>query len=165
MDSPDQIEATIRDILGKWDKEKSNLVPLLQQTQSKIGYLPQTALMEIARYLGMAPVEVYGVATFYNQFRLNPPGKHSIKVCLGTACHMAGGQLVLEAMARELDIKIGGVTPDGEFDLERVACIGCCALAPVLTVAGEAYARMSPTRVEELLVTLKPASDEKGAGI
>jgi NADH-quinone oxidoreductase subunit E len=142
----------------------NHLIDILQDIQSAAGYLSGEAMLETARFLNIPASAVWGVATFYNQFRFSPPGKRPVKVCLGTACHMAGGQLVLEAMARELDIEIGGVTPDGEFDLERVACIGCCALAPVLTVSGDAYPRMTPTKVEELLVTLKPVSDEKGAG-
>jgi NADH-quinone oxidoreductase subunit E len=146
-------------------RSRNNLIDILQDIQAAAGYLSNDAMLETARFLDISASAVWGVATFYNQFRFSPPGKRPVKVCLGTACHLAGGQLVLEAMARELDIKIGGITPDGEFDLERVACIGCCALAPVLTVAGEAYPRMTPTRVEELLITLKPVSDGKKAGI
>jgi NADH-quinone oxidoreductase subunit E len=152
MDSPDQIEATMREILGNWDKEKSSLIPLLQQTQSKVGYLPRTALLEIAHYLGMAPVEVYGVATFYNQFRLNPPGKHSIKVCLGTACHMKGGNISLEAWQRRLNIGVGQTTPDCEFDLDTVACVGCCHLAPVTVVDGNPTGGVEPTKVDGILL-------------
>ncbi len=121
-------------------------------------------MLETARFLDMPASTVWGVATFYNQFRFTPPGKRPVKVCMGTACHLAGGQLVLEATARELDIEIGGITPDREFSLERVACIGCCALAPVVTISEQAYPRMTPTRIEEVLVTIKPAASKQEAG-
>ena len=118
--------------------------------------------MKVAEFLDMPSSTVWGVVTFYNQFRFTPPGKRQVKVCMGTACHLAGGQLVLEAMARELKIEIGGTTEDREFSLERVACIGCCALAPVVTIWKEVYPRMTPPRVEEVLVIVKPAEIDKG---
>jgi NADH-quinone oxidoreductase subunit E len=138
------------------------LIEILQEIQAQQGYLSNEAMLKAAEFLDVPASSVWGVATFYNQFRFSPPGRRQVKVCMGTACHLAGGQLCLEAAARELNIQIGGTTEDGEFDLERVACIGCCALAPVLTVSGEAHPRMNPNKVEELLVTLKPVSEDLG---
>ena len=117
--------------------------------------------MEVADFLGIPGSTVYGIATFYNQFRFTPLGKQPVRVCMGTACHMAGGQLVLEAVARELDIEVGGITPDHEFSLDRVACVGCCALAPVVVVDDSVYPRMTPPKVEEVLVFIKPASKKQ----
>lgn len=145
-------------------RSRNHLIDILQDIQSAAGYLSGEAMLKLARFLDIPASSVWGVATFYNQFRFTPPGRRAVKVCMGTACHLAGGQLVLEAMARELDIEVGGTTPDREFGLDRVACIGCCALAPVLTLSGEAYPHMNPTRVEELLVTIKPASPGQEAG-
>ena len=148
-------------ILSGDKKDKSRLIFLLQEVQEKLGYLPREAMLKIAEFLQVPASNVYSVATFYNQFRFKPQGKHPVKVCLGTACHLAGGSLVLEAAERELDIKVGGVTPDQGFSLERVACIGCCAIAPVMTVNDSVYPKLTPMKVEEVLVLLKPPSEAK----
>lgn len=126
--------------------------------------MPSEAMLSVARFLSIPPSKVYGVATFYNQFRFTPPGRRPVKVCMGTACHMAGGQLVLEAAERTLDIRVGGLTPDGEFSLERVACVGCCAIAPVMVVGGTVEPRMTPFKVEEVFAALKAktGADSKG---
>lgn len=129
--------------------------PLLQEVQARFGYLPREAMQEIARFLQIPGSAVYGVATFYNQFRFTPLGKHPIKVCMGTACHMQGGRLVSEALERELDIQVGGITEDGEFSLDRVACIGCCMMAPVMVVGEAVYPKMTPLKVEEALTQFK----------
>ena len=113
-------------------------------------------MLAIAEFLEVPASTVYGIATFYKQFRFTPLGRHPVKVCMGTACHLAGGRLVLEAMARELDIEVGGITPDHEFSLDRVACIGCCTLAPVIVIDDAIYSRMTPPKVEEVLVSIKP---------
>jgi len=155
------------DLSGIFTRERhgrAHLIDILQDIQAAQGYLSKEAMLETAKFLDIPASSVWGVATFYNQFRFTPPGKRQVKVCMGTACHLAGGQLVLEATARELDIEIGGITKDREFSLERVACIGCCALAPVVTISEQAYPRMTPTRIEEVLVTIKPAASEKEAG-
>jgi NADH-quinone oxidoreductase subunit E len=149
------IEEQLAEILARYKKERSNLVPLLQGMQARFGYLSREAMLEIARFLQIPGSAVYGVATFYNQFRFTPLGKHPIKVCLGTACHMQGGRLVSEALQRELDIEVGGITPGGEFSLERVACIGCCVMAPVMVIGETIYPRMTPLKVEETLIQFK----------
>lgn len=135
---------------------------MLQEVQKKFGYLSREAMQEIASFLEMPEVEVYGVATFYNQFRFIPLGKHHVKVCLGTACHLRGGKLILEALERELGIKVGETAQNGSFSLERVACIGCCMLAPVMVAGDEIHPRMTPFKVEEALVPYKQESWEEG---
>lgn len=135
------------------------MINILQDIQACEGYLSREMMEETAGFLGIYPAEVWGVATFYNQFRLSPPGRNPVRVCMGTACHLAGGQLVLEAMVRELKIEIGATSEDGEFSLERVACIGCCALAPAVTIGENIYPKMTPPKVEEVLVQIKPEGD------
>lgn len=157
-------ENDLSGILTQERRNRAHLIDILQDIQVVHGYLSREAMLKVAKFLDMPASSVWGVATFYNQFRFTPPGKRPVKVCMGTACHLAGGQLVLEATARELDIEIGGITPDCEFSLERVACIGCCALAPVVTIGEQAYPRMTPTRIEEVLVTIRPVVSDKAAG-
>jgi len=156
-----ELKEELLDVLKPEKKARRHLISLLQQVQRKLGYLPREAMIAVADFLEIPGSTVYGIATFYNQFRFTPLGKHPVKVCMGTACHLAGGQLVLEAMARELDIEVGGITDDHEFSLDRVACVGCCALAPVVVVGETVYSRMTPPKVEELLVTVKPVSREQ----
>jgi NADH-quinone oxidoreductase subunit E len=150
-----QASQAVTEILGRHKKEKKNLIPLLQEVQTRLGYLPRKALQEIAESLKMADVEVWGVATFYNQFRFVPLGKYHTVVCMGTACHLAGGRLILEALERELNLKVGETAGDGNFSLERVACIGCCMLAPVVLVKDRIHPKMTPFKVEEALIPYK----------
>jgi NADH-quinone oxidoreductase subunit E len=141
-----------------------HLIDILQDIQSREGYLCIEAMLEVAKFLNMSSATVWGVATFYNQFRFIPPGRKPVRVCMGTACHLSGGQLVLEAMARELKIEVGGTSEDREFSLERVACIGCCALAPVVTIGKDVYAGMTPPKVEEVLVVVRAVCSQDGTG-
>jgi NADH-quinone oxidoreductase subunit E len=150
-----QTSQAIDEILGRHKKEKKDLIPLLQEIQTRLGYLPRKALQEVADFLEMPEVEVWGVATFYNQFRFIPLGKYHTTVCMGTACHLAGGRLILEALERELDIKVGATAEDGRFSLERVACIGCCMLAPVIVIKNKIHPKMTPFKVEEALIPYK----------
>lgn len=156
----EELDIALPDILTPQRKDKRHLILLLQEVQRKSGYISRESMLKIAEFLCIPGAMVYGVATFYNQFRFAPPGKHVVNVCLGTACHLAGGKLVLEAMARELNVEVGGITDDHEFSLDRVACVGCCALAPVVNINGTIYPGMNPQKVEEVLVTVKPAKQE-----
>jgi len=128
------------------------LIQALINIQERFGYLPEDKLKEVATRFGVGEAHVWGVATFYNIFRLKPLGKTHIKVCMGTACHLAGGKLVVEAAERELRIKVGETTEDLRFSLERVACVGCCMLAPVVVINEKVYPRMSPLKFEEILI-------------
>ena len=153
-------QATKR-ILKRLGRQKGNLIPILQKVQSQFGYLPREAMLEIAQFLGIPAVDVYSVVTFYNQFRLNPPGKHSIKVCLGTACHMKGGYITLDAWKRRLSIDRGETTPDQEFDLDTVACVGCCVMAPVTVVDDKPQGKVEPTKVDGILLSFKLEKEKK----
>jgi NADH-quinone oxidoreductase E subunit len=161
MITEEQASQATAEILGSRKREKKNLIPLLQEVQTRLGYLPKEAMQRIADFLEMPEVEVWGVATFYNQFRFVPLGKYHTVVCMGTACHLAGGRLILEALERELDIKVGETAKDGDFSLERVACIGCCMLAPVIVIKGKIHPKMTPFRVEEALIPYKQSGEEK----
>ena len=131
--------------------EPADHVPVLQRIQQADGYLSSDAIRWISRWLKVSENEIYGVATFYAQFRFSPPGKHHIKACLGTACHVQGGEQMLDVLERRLEIKPGETTADGEYDLARVACLGCCALAPVVTIDDKTYAQMSVLKLQRLL--------------
>ncbi len=126
---------------------------MLQKIQSKFGYLPSPAMSEAARHLNIPEIDVYSVATFYNQFRLIPPGKHSVRVCMGTACHVKGGHITLAAWQRRLKIGPGETTADREFDLDTVACVGCCVMAPVTVVDQKVEGKTDPTRVDGILLS------------
>jgi NADH-quinone oxidoreductase subunit E len=131
---------------------RGDLIPVLQNTQARLGWLPREAMAAIADKLGLQNSEVYSVATFYNQFRLTPPGRNQIKVCLGTACQIKGGKIILDSWKRELNLEEGKTSADREYSLERVACVGCCAMAPVTVVNNNIEAKVSPTRVKGILL-------------
>lgn len=131
---------------------QGDLIPILQMIQERHAYVAPEAITLVAKHLDMAACEVYGVATFYNQFRFHPPGKHQIKVCLGTACHVKGGDIILENFERKLGIREGETTPDREFSIDRVACVGCCALAPVAVVDDTVQGHVAPSKVEGLIL-------------
>lgn len=148
----EQIKRQTGQILSGFSRKRSSLIPILQKVQDRLGYLPREAMMEIAAYLKIPAIDVYGVVTFYNQFRLNPPGRHSLRVCLGTACHMKGGYITLDAWKRRLKVNPGETTADREFDLDTVACVGCCTMAPVTVVDNKPEAQVEPTRVDGILL-------------
>ena len=152
-------KAMVSDIASRlktFDNERGSLIPILQMIQERHSYLAPDSIKIVAEHLKIAICEVYGVATFYNQFRFHPPGKHQIKVCLGTACYVKGGDIILENFERKLEIHEGETTPDREFSIERVACVGCCALAPV-TVVDETvlHGHMAPSKVEGIILGFK----------
>jgi len=132
--------------------QRASLIPLLQRMQQQLTYLPPEAIEQVAGYLGLSPAEVYGVATFYNQFRLHPPGRNPVRVCMGTACHVKGADIILENFERKLEIAEGQTTADREFSIERVACVGCCALAPVALMGETVHGHMMPSKVEGLIL-------------
>ena len=151
----------LKTAISELGNERSKLIPILQLIQSKLNYLPREAITMVADHLDISPSEVFGVATFYNQFRFNPPGRNPIKVCLGTACHVRGGDIILENFERKLEIKEGETTPDREFSIERVACVGCCALAPVAIVGETVHGHMQPSKVEGLVLRVKIEKEKK----
>lgn len=147
--------------LTKFEKERGQLIPILQMIQDKLAYLPPITMKIVAQHLDIPPSEVFGVATFYNQFRFNPPGRNPVKVCLGTACHVRGGDIVLENFERKLEINEGETTLDREFSIERVACVGCCALAPVALIGETVHGNMAPSKVEGLVMRVQIEKEMK----
>jgi len=143
---------TVSEILAGFPQgRRETLIPILQAVQEVFGYLPEEALGAVAAHLGVSAAKVYGVATFYNQFRLMPVGKHTVRVCRGTACHVRGSKLLLDNFAGELKIKPGETTPDGEFTLETVACLGACSIAPVVTVDDDFHGAVQPRNISKIL--------------
>lgn len=130
-------------VLSRHARGREDLIPILQDLQVEEGYLSQDAVRQVSRRLRVSESEIYGVATFYAQFRFTPPGDHHIHVCTGTACHVRGGAQVLDALRRRLGVEEGETTADGRYDLNRVACLGCCALAPVVKIDDRVHAQMS----------------------
>lgn len=151
----EQILACVGEVLNNNNKNRENLIPVLQKVQSKLGYLPALAMEKIAEGLSVPAADVYGLVTFYNQFRLNPPGKHQVKVCMGTACYMVGGNITLESFERRMEIKENETSPDRLYSLERVACVGCCTMAPVVVVDDEVEGKVTPTRVDGIMLALQ----------
>jgi len=141
----------IKKLIKPFKDKKGTLISILQQVQKKYGYLLQDAISTVADELKLSEHEIYGVATFYSQFKFNKPGKHQVKVCLGTACHVRGGHDLMGTVERQLDIKHGEKTKDSQFSLERVACMGCCALAPVMVIDKDIYGKTTSTKVIQIL--------------
>lgn len=139
------------DLFSGFKGERGDLIPVLQRVQGKFGYISEESTQMISRFLRISENQIFGVASFYSQFRFVEPGRHSIKVCLGTACHVRGGSAIAGAVQRELGVLLGGTTPDKRFDLQRVACLGCCALAPVVQVDDDVHSRMTAIRLKQVL--------------
>jgi len=149
------IKEKLDEILSRYSGEKTDLIPILQEAQDRFGYLPGEVMQEIAKFLRLPDSIVYGVATFYAQFRLTPGGKRTIKVCVGAGCHVHDGARILREVEKRLGIKPGETTDDLEYSLETIACFGSCALAPVMVVDGNVYGRMTPTKVRQILEETK----------
>ncbi len=152
----------VQDILEKHDQKRGGLIAILEGIQNRYGYLPAEALRQVADKLGCSMVDLYGMATFYKSFSLTPRGKHLASVCLGTACHVRSAPMVVEEFERQLEIKAGATTPDGEFTLETAACLGACALGPIVVVDGHYYSKVGTTNVKRILRKARrgPAKDE-----
>jgi NADH-quinone oxidoreductase subunit E len=145
------LEERLSQLLAPYKGQRGASIPILQKVQEAFGYLPEETIPEIAKFLGMSPNEIFGVASFYAQFRFTRPGKHSLKVCQGTACHVRGAPRILDSIEQELGVKPGETTKDYKFSLERVACFGSCALAPVMVVDKTVYGRMNTAKAREIL--------------
>ena len=146
------MENNIEHVLVRYPNgDRGFLIPILQEVQEHFGYISPDVVDEIARFTRVPAGEVYGVASFYSQFRFTQPGKHTVQVCLGTACHVRGSERILGLLEHQLKIKSGETTADGLFSLERAACFGCCALAPVVMVDRDVHGRISSTKTQKLL--------------
>ena len=139
------------EIFSSFKPERKELIPLLQEVNKRHGYLSEKAIIEAAKFLGMSENEVFGVASFYAMFRFTPPGEHTVKLCLGTACHVQGGTRIRETLERELGVKTGETTEDGKFSLEAIACFGCCSLGPVMVVDDKVYGRLTTEKAKKIL--------------
>lgn len=159
MGITENIELTKNILSAHTEKTRDHLIPLLQEIQDHLGYLPEESIELLGRHLNIPASKIYGVATFYNQFRFQPNGKYHIQVCRGTACHVLGSATVLEELQNELKIKAGETTKDGLFSIEIVACIGACGLAPVITINGEFYAKVSANTIKEIISNLRNKED------
>lgn len=144
-------EGTYKEILEKYEKDKSNLIKILNDIQEKAGYIPMKAQKEISEYLGLPMAEIYGVITFYSRFTLKPKGKYHIAVCLGTACYVKGSQKILDRLKERLKIEPGQTTEDGMFSIDQTRCVGACGLAPVFTVNDEVYGKATIKKLDEVL--------------
>ena len=140
------------DILSQYGGESGDLIPILQEAQERFGYLPGEVIQWVAKFLRLPESNVFGVATFYAQFKFTPIGKRIVKVCRGTACHVRGGARILNEIERQLGIKPGETTDDLEYSLETIACFGSCALAPVVVIDKTVYGRMTTKKVAEVLL-------------
>ncbi len=155
MNIPQSNFKPLEPVLTEYAKIPGSLITILQKTQEIYGYLPKDVIYHIAERVGTTPAEVMGVATFYSQFRLAPIGKYLIMACQGTACHVNGSERVSAAVSEYLGIESGKTTEDGIFTLENVACLGCCSLAPVIMINGEAFGNLTPEKAVSILKNLR----------
>jgi NADH-quinone oxidoreductase subunit E len=147
LDLPERLSL----LLAPYKGQKGASIPILQKVQEEFGYLPQETISEIAKFLGLSQNEIYGIATFYAQFRFERRGEHTVRVCQGTACHVRGSRRILDTVERELHIQPGETTKDYKFSLERVACFGSCALAPVMVMDKTVFGRMTTAKARQIL--------------
>ena len=148
------MEQAFQTLLKEWRGVKGNVIPLLQKTQELFGFLPMDAMRKISHVTGKTQAEIYGVATFYAQFRFKPTGRHLVKVCHGTACHVQGADSLDTVLESRIGAKAGETTADGEFTVDRVACLGCCSLAPVVMIDGEVYGRLTGDKIGKIVSTV-----------
>ncbi len=150
-----------KDIFSNYpDAGRDNLIPILQDVQHAEGYLSKDSIVEVSSYLNIPSSKIYGVATFYNQFRFQPNGKYHIQVCRGTACHVLGSATVLQELEKLLKVQAGNTTRDGLFSVEIVACIGACGLAPVVSINGEFFAKVTAASLTEIVESYKTKEDK-----
>jgi NADH-quinone oxidoreductase subunit E len=152
---------SLNEILSTFSGDKSELIPILQDIQSNLGYLPEDDIIKVSKFTGVPESEIYGVATFYTQFRFTPLGKKHIMVCKGTACHVKGAPQIIEGIERHLGIKEGEVTFDMEYSLESVGCLGCCALAPCAMINEDVESNLTLRDVKKIFSRIKRDSKNK----
>ncbi|MBN2027565.1 MAG: NADH-quinone oxidoreductase subunit NuoE [Actinobacteria bacterium] len=153
--------APLERILDRYEGERGALIPLLQDTQEAYGYLDEKIMRALAKGAGYQLSQVYGVATFYTQFRLEPIGEHLIRVCHGTACHVAGAELISEEISNFLGVRDGQTTPDMKFTLESVMCVGACSLSPIMIIDEDTHGKLKPSNVRKVLKKYRGESGEK----
>ena len=146
-----QNDPALKKILERYKKQSSKLISILQDIQKEYRYLPEDTLRHISDRISVPLTEIYGVTTFYKSFRLYPPGRHEIVTCMGTACHIRGGPRIVDEIRKILGIEPGQTTKDGEYSLDTVNCLGCCAIGPVMVMDGKYYGQVTPQSVRRLL--------------
>ena len=146
-----EVQDKLKDIFSRYHGDRQELIPILQETQEQFRYLPAEAMREISRFLRIPESTIYGVSTFYAQFKLTPLGRKIVKICRGTACHVRGGAKILEETEKILGIKAGETTEDLEYTLETIACFGSCALAPVMVIDDTVYGRVTTNKVKSII--------------
>lgn len=151
----DQQVAALHDLTDKWRGKQGNLIMILHEIQNRYGFIPRPLAMNLSNVIDVPLARIYEVITFYNYFKLNPPGKFTISVCMGTACYLKGAPDIVSEIKERLDIDIGQTTADGMFHLDAVRCLGCCGLAPVLSVNGEIHGKVRKAQVVEILARYK----------
>jgi NADH-quinone oxidoreductase subunit E len=144
----------VNGIIEKYNGRKEAIIPILQDVQSELRWLPPEAISLISKRLKISESNIYSIATFYKSFYLKPRGEHVVTVCMGTACHVRGGGKIVDALSEKLKIKPGGITSDGKFTLETVNCVGCCAIGPIVILDGEYYGKVSPNMATGLLESI-----------
>jgi len=147
-------------IIDSTKTDQKELIHILHDVQFEYGYIPPEAVTIISRHLNISESEIFGVLTFYNAFSLTPKGQHVMTVCMGTACHVRGAPQIVEEIERKLDVKVGETTADGQFTLETVNCIGCCAIGPVVVVDEKYYSNISPNKIDPILKEYKLDEDK-----
>lgn len=145
----------ILDQIVQKNNERGASIPILQEIQSRFGYVAPSMLQRVSDLTGTPVSELYSITTFYSQFRLQRPGEHMIRICCGTACHLGGSELIAQVVEKVTGAKEGTTSPDGKFSLERVACLGCCSLAPVMMINGDIYGRLTPEKARKIINRLK----------
>jgi NADH-quinone oxidoreductase subunit E len=141
----------VEEVIAKYPRSREHLISILQEVQSEYGYLSNESIHRISDYLGLPSSKIFGVATFYNQFKLSAPGRIQVAICRGTACHVKGSLNLLDRCRQLLGIEVGKTTKDGLFSLETVACLGCCSIAPAMMVNGKFFGRLDKKMLEELI--------------
>ena len=147
----ERVRKETKEILSKFKKSKDYLIMILEEVQSKFGYIPQVSQMEISEYLDIPVAEIYGVVTFYSRFTTKPKGKYNVSVCLGTACFVKGSKAILERAKQKLGLEEGETSKDGKFSLDSTRCVGACGLAPVFTINNEVYGKATVKKLDEVI--------------
>ncbi|MFA5689903.1 MAG: NAD(P)H-dependent oxidoreductase subunit E [Kiritimatiellales bacterium] len=150
-----KLPAELVNFINEWKNKEGNLIMVLHQVQEHFGYIPRKIAFQVADMLDIPVAKIYGVITFYHLFKLTKPGRNRIAVCMGTACYLKGGEDLILELERILGVGLNTVTPDGEFSMEAVRCIGCCGLAPVMTVNGEVFGNLKTTQLKKIIDRFK----------
>lgn len=150
-----KLSENLMNFINEWKDREGNLIMILHKVQEEYGYVPRDVALELSRVIDTPLAKIYGVLTFYHFFKLKEPGKHQISVCMGTACYLKGGEDLIKEFENVLDLAVNGTTEDKEFSLEAVRCVGCCGLAPVLTVDGEVFGKVTKDQLPEIIAKFR----------